>query len=570
MNKALVILLISIVNPAFGQKFMNLDFEYEIPGSEMPKNWNLVNSEYEIKLDEKEHVSLKKSLRIQGKNFNTDASGISMAFPTYLVKGKRIEFKGKIKTEGVKNGYAGLFWNVINNDKLIGFDNMQDRGLKDSHDWTEVSIRMSIDTSATLIEFGGLLTGQGTAWFDDFEIRIEGKKFIDLKPRLTEPTKEELSWLKQHIHPLKTYDPYTNFNEDLNVLSKLIGDAKVVALGEVTHGSSEIFKMKHRLIKYLAENEGFDIFSIEANMPEAYKLNEYTINGKGSPTELIKGMYFWTWQTQEVLQMVKWMKEHNLTNKKIHFTGFDMQFYFGAIEELEKSFNDQKSVCNEILALKQNLGSIKTTQHMVLSKEDKEEIDQLISSVSNSIAKSNKLRYEKKWLTQNVRIIEQFLDLSAYSRDKYMAENLLWIKAQNPESKIVIWAHNYHIKKTDMSMGKHLYKTLGTDYLTIGFAFHNGYYTAVGNNGLTRYKAQDSYIGTYENFFNAINEPIFILDLRRMKEKNAKNSDWLLENLAFRNIGALKTENEFSETNLSQDYDLIIFINKSSSSKLLE
>ena len=53
---------------------------------------------------------------------------------------------------------------------------------------------------------------------------------------------------------------------------------------------------------------GFTIFSIEANMPEAYAVNNYVLNGVGDPKQLLQGMYFWTWNTQEVLDMILWMR----------------------------------------------------------------------------------------------------------------------------------------------------------------------------------------------------------------------------------------------------------------------
>ncbi len=59
--------------------------------------------------------------------------------------------------------------------------------------------------------------------------------------------------------------------------------------------------MKHRLLEYLAANQGLTVFSIEANLPEAYRLNDYVLNGNGDPRALLRGMYFWTWNTQEVL-----------------------------------------------------------------------------------------------------------------------------------------------------------------------------------------------------------------------------------------------------------------------------
>jgi erythromycin esterase-like protein len=59
------------------------------------------------------------------------------------------------------------------------------------------------------------------------------------------------------------------------------------------HGSREFFQLKHRMLEFLATQMGFTIFSIEANMPEAYKLNDYILRGEGDPAKLIKGMYFW-------------------------------------------------------------------------------------------------------------------------------------------------------------------------------------------------------------------------------------------------------------------------------------
>src|SRR5205807_2884037 len=91
-------------------------------------------------------------------------------------------------------------------------------------------------------------------------------------------------------------------------------------------GTREFFQLKHRMLEFLASEMGFTIFSIEANMPEAYRLNDYVLNGNGDPAKLIKGMYFWTWDTQEVLDMALWMREFNRSGKgRVEFTGFDMQ-----------------------------------------------------------------------------------------------------------------------------------------------------------------------------------------------------------------------------------------------------
>ncbi len=138
------------------------------------------------------------------------------------------------------------------------------------------------------------------------------------------------AWVKANAIPLRTSEAGNGF-DDLKGLDAIIGDARIVALGEPTHGTREAFQLKHRLLEYLVENKGFTIFSIEANMPESYALNDYVVHGKGDPEKLIAGMYFWTWRTEEVLAMVQWMRAWNERNPpstgkpRLEFTGFDMQ-----------------------------------------------------------------------------------------------------------------------------------------------------------------------------------------------------------------------------------------------------
>jgi erythromycin esterase-like protein len=114
--------------------------------------------------------------------------------------------------------------------------------------------------------------------------------------------------------------------DDLQPLKRIIGSARLVTLGEATHGSREFFQLKHRLLEFLATEMGFTVFTIEANMPEAYRLNDFVLYGTGDPAQLLRGMYFWTWDTEEVLDMIRWMREFNKSGKgRVQFTGFDMQ-----------------------------------------------------------------------------------------------------------------------------------------------------------------------------------------------------------------------------------------------------
>ncbi len=119
-----------------------------------------------------------------------------------------------------------------------------------------------------------------------------------------------VDWIRAHAIPLRTVEAGQGF-DDMQPLAKVVGNAKIVALGEATHGTREFFQLKHRIVEFLANQKGFTIFSIEANMPEAYRLNDFVLHGQGDPKQLLKGMYFWIWDTEEVVDMILWMREFN-------------------------------------------------------------------------------------------------------------------------------------------------------------------------------------------------------------------------------------------------------------------
>ena len=396
-----------------------------------------------------------------------------------------------------------------------------------------------------------------------------------------EPNNKGVEWLRSIVIPIKSFELYSD-DTDLNSFGDSIKNVKVVALGEVTHGSSEIFKMKSKLIRYLVEKKRFNIFAIEANMPEADKLNEYVISGKGDAKKLIKGMIFWTWDTKEVLNLVDWMKDYNKTHdKKVIFTGFDMQYYKGALEEIKKLLNrygtekEGLSLINLENTLEKSNKSVKIS--VSYAKKEINRVKRNFLYLRKFGNKSIKNKKQKILFLQYLRIIEQSFYHNQnlgddYYRDKCMAENLLWImKTNKKDSKIIIWAHNGHIQKTDNTMGYYLSKKLKQNYLAAGFDINQGTYTARHwkTMKLAAYKLQPSYPGTYEYYFHLAGIPIFLLDFRRINFR-IKGSQWLRKEHYFRGTGAVfLPSKEFFIEPLLKDFDMIIFIEKSSNSKLL-
>ena len=132
-------------------------------------------------------------------------------------------------------------------------------------------------------------------------------------------------WISNNAQEIKTVDAGNGF-EDLASLKSVLKDARVVGLGEATHGTSEFFRMKHRMLEFLVKDMGFTVFCIEASMPRCKYINDFVLYGKGSIDTATAIQGFWTWRTKEVKNMIEWMQQYNTSvpnEKKVKFYGYD-------------------------------------------------------------------------------------------------------------------------------------------------------------------------------------------------------------------------------------------------------
>ena len=124
---------------------------------------------------------------------------------------------------------------------------------------------------------------------------------------------------------LSRIDPNSEY-DDLRPLCEMIGDARVVGLGECTHGSSEIHRLKHRIVRLLVEEMGFTAVVFEANLAEVIRVNEYVLEGRGDPSQLLPQYLYAGVCTEETADLLRWMWAHNSTGRKrIALAGCDIQ-----------------------------------------------------------------------------------------------------------------------------------------------------------------------------------------------------------------------------------------------------
>ncbi len=412
-----------------------------------------------------------------------------------------------------------------------------------------------------------------------------------------------VSIFKAHAHPLKGVTPGIGF-EDLDFLKTVLKDVSVVGLGEATHGTREFFQMKSRMLEFLVKEMGFTVFAIEASYAGCNNINEYVLNGKGDAHTALASQGFWTWDTEEVIDMIEWMRKYNQTvpeNKNIKFLGFDIQNNkdgFNVVQNFLKKVDSPKALqTKHLFNLLRRIDSGDTA--FINTDSCKKEFQSLIEYITMS--KENYIRgsspEEYEYALRHAIVIEQFLDAffiadsdltkSAMKRDNYMSSNFNYIVQQEmPGTKFVVWAHNGHIVKDDRKgfkpFGRYLVELFGNAYYAFGFSFSKGSYQAIeyssGMNftpgtmitGLREFTVEAAMENSLDWYFAQTGFPKFIINLR---DSNLQDSlkGFLKTELKSRSIGSVSDkyslENYYTSINIEKDFDGIIFIDNTTRSR---
>ena len=393
---------------------------------------------------------------------------------------------------------------------------------------------------------------------------------------------EAIKWLDKNAPEIKTVQA-ENGLKDLMPLKNILKDKRIVALGEATHGTKEFFQMKHRMLEFLVKEMGFRFFAIEANLTEAYVVNEYVLYGKGDPQKALDGLYFWTWNTKEVMAMIEWMREYNKgkTDKdKVRFYGFDMQAQPVAIAEFNKYLtrvdsgyaSQIKDVVTRIKGLEDIPGNKQAT---ACAGEVRKIFTHMAENKQKYIATTSTREYEME--KHNLVIVSQYIAMISKTdtaamcqvRDSCMSENVKWLmNLEGDSSKFVLWAHNGHIAKDyvtsdGLTMGYFLRKYYMDNYYALGFDFYQGSFQSIGAKvGLTEFHCTLKQNST--GYIFAQSKPdIFFIDLA-IAEKNQGMKKLLTDTIPSIFIGALfsddNQEQNYVKRPLADMYDGLIFI----------
>ncbi|OWV35294.1 hydrolase [Bacillus spizizenii] len=370
-------------------------------------------------------------------------------------------------------------------------------------------------------------------------------------------------WIERHAHSLDSSDAS---NKDLRFLKKVLKGKRIVQLGETTHGAGEINATKVRMIKYLHEELGYDVLAFESGFSDtnASYLNMDQLTSKGT----MKNSIYAVWHTEDVVELFDYMKEQKEKGDPLILTGFDIQSmknsFNDAANQWVKAVDPEKA---ELLSQSENDFSTLVTNSKTFDEftQKKEALvknyQELIkfAETHDSELKAHLPKEPKAYemfmhsLQLRIDVMEMYMleemkeklkdypdnieDFSFYMRDRMMAEQFQWVaETLYPKKKIIVWGHNYHLRKQNTkmikdwvqlngpNMGDYLPERLKEQTYTIGIYAYSGASLDSDNKTVTPVTSPPP-SGSLEALLKAANHPAVFVDF--LHTKNKKGTSWM-------------------------------------------
>jgi erythromycin esterase len=382
--------------------------------------------------------------------------------------------------------------------------------------------------------------------------------------------------------------------DDMAPLRARLNDARIVAMGEATHGTREFQQLKVRMFRYLVENLGFTVFGLEANWPESVTVNEYVLGGDVDPTA---GLGFLWWKTEEMFGLLRWMRQYNQDpthTRKLKFYGFDMQVpglaQSNVLDYIRRVDPEAVDVAAQVFEVMGRWGENKQyeTASAEVRRRTAESLDALLRRFGERKSEWVRRSSEQDWTMarQNMAIVKAAEVKLANQdergrafRDRAMAENVKWILDQEPPgTKMMLWAHNGHVATAAplavpnrMPMGGYLREFFRDRFVSCGFVFQQGSFRAVDMtaNQVGAFTVGPPPRGSLDATLAAVGAPLFAIDLRHLPE--GKVADWFAEPHFSRQIGGGYSEATpgvwMHRMRAAREFDLLIFVDKTTPSR---
>ncbi|HTK68140.1 MAG TPA: erythromycin esterase family protein, partial [Pseudonocardia sp.] len=406
----------------------------------------------------------------------------------------------------------------------------------------------------------------------------------------------------------------------VEVLFDLVGDARIVLIGEASHGTHDFYAARAAMTRLLIEEKGFCAVAVEADWPDAYRVNRY-VRGRSADRfaeEALRGFErfpTWMWRNAAVVEFVGWLREHNDRivdeRRRAGFYGLDLYSLYRSMHEvvayLERvdpaaatrarqryaCFDHRHAEDGQAYGFAAAFGAGETCEREVL--------DQLADLHRHALeyARRDGLPAEDELFhaEQNALTVR---DAAAYYRamygartsswnlrDRHMADTLDAVSAylsrqRGAPAKVVVWAHNSHLgdaratesaARGELNIGQLLRQRHGAECRSIGFTTHTGTVTAADEWGgpAQRKHVRDSLPGSTERLLHDVGLKEFLLPFGAAPRAAETLSAVRLE----RAIGVIyrpetERQSHYFQARIADQFDAVIHIDDTRAVEPLE
>jgi erythromycin esterase-like protein len=354
--------------------------------------------------------------------------------------------------------------------------------------------------------------------------------------------------------------PLTGAPSDYDPLLEMIGEAPLVLMGEASHGTHEFYHERAQITKRLIREKGFTAVAVEADWPDAYRVNRF-VRGQGEDAASLdaladfKRFPTWMWRNADVLDFVGWLRAHNderPREARAGFYGLDLyslsnsieavlgyldqvdpeaarraRYRYGCFEDFGEdpqaygyaaSFNLGASCEDEVV---RQLTELQRQANLYLRRDGHVAADAQFYAEQNARLVKNAEAYYRAMFRGQVE--------SWNLRDRHMAETastlLSHLDQPGRKAKLVIWAHNSHLgdarstemgQRGELNVGQLLRERYGREAVLVGFTTHTGTVTAASDWGepAERKRVRPSLPESHERTLHEAGLPRFMLGLR--------------------------------------------------------
>jgi erythromycin esterase-like protein/predicted phosphoribosyltransferase len=399
-------------------------------------------------------------------------------------------------------------------------------------------------------------------WYQDFSQTTDeeveallSQRNVPDNSRVTEmPTADSalIKALSETAYPLagsaRDYDP----------LVSRIGEARFALLGEASHGTHEFYSERAEITKRLITEKNFVAVAVEADWPDAYRLNRY-VRGASDDVDAVEALAdfrrfpTWMWRNEVVVEFIEWLRAYNDAlpqgAEKVGFYGLDLYSLHASMKAvlryLEKVDPEAATKARERYSCFDHFGEDTQVYGLMtrlnLSKSCEEEVvNQLIELQrrAGQFARSGGQLADDElfYAEQNARLVKNaeayyrsvFLEeVSSWNlRDRHMAETLdalvTHLGRKGRRAKLAVWEHNSHLgdaratemgQRCELNVGQLTREKYGREAVLVGFTTHHGTVTAASDWGkpAERKRVRPALAGSYEALFHTTGRDRFLL-----------------------------------------------------------